>query len=383
MLKFWNNQKARGIFFQLLGLIIIFVLAFFFISNIGENLEKKGMSFGFDFLNRVSGFEISESLIAYGSEDTYARAFLVGILNTLKVAFVGNILAVFLGGIIGVARLSKNLLLAKITQGYVGLVRNVPLLLQLFFWYAVFTEILPNVRNALNPMKGVFLSNRGIMLPLIEYHPLYLFIALCVLLILVGGCFFRAYVKKVQERTGRWIPYLPITLAALCVIPLLIWLVGGMPLTFDFPKVAGFNFSGGMGLSPEFISLLLGLVIYTSAFIAEIVRSGIQSIDKGQIEAANALGLKPLSILMLIVLPQAFRSIIPPLTSQLLNLTKNSSLAVAIAYPDFVNIANTTMNQTGQSIEVILLIIGVYLCFSLITSLFMNWFNKKMSLVER
>jgi len=382
-MRFWDDRKNRAKVYQLLALLAVMALGLFFYSNTKANLEKQNIATGFHFFNRVAGFEISESLIEYNSEDSYLRALKVGVLNTLKVSIIGNILAVILGVFIGVCRLSKNWPLAKLAQGYIETIRNIPLLLQLFFWYALFTEILPGVRQALNPMPGVYLSNRGVMLPSLEYNPVFFYMGVSVIFTMILGYFLKRYAKKVQDQSGKQFPHVLYTVLVLLFLPLLIWLVGGMPLEFNLPKLQGFNFSGGVSISPEFISLLLGLVLYTSAFIAEIVRSGIQSVKKGQEEAAKALGLKSYLVLTLVILPQALRVIIPPLTSQLLNLTKNSSLAVAIAYPDFVNIANTTMNQTGQAIELISLIILVYLSFSLLTSLFMNWFNKKMALVER
>jgi general L-amino acid transport system permease protein len=382
-MRFWDDQKKRAIVYQILALLAVIALGLFFYTNTKTNLEKQNIATGFNFFNQVAGFEISESLIEYDSEDSYLSALKVGILNTLKVSIIGNILAVILGIFIGVCGLSKNWPLAKLAKGYIEVIRNIPLLLQLFFWYAIFTEILPGVRQALNPMPGVYLTNRGVSFPSVEYSPIFLYMGVSVIFTMILGYFLKRYAKKVQDESGKQIPHVLYTTLVLIILPLLIWLIGGMPLNLDIPKLQGFNFSGGLNISPEFISLLMGLVLYTSAFIAEIVRSGIQSVKKGQEEAAKALGLRPYLVLTLVILPQALRVIIPPLTSQLLNLTKNSSLAVAIAYPDFVNIANTTMNQTGQAIELITLIILVYLSFSLLTSLFMNWFNKKMALVER
>jgi len=382
-MRFWDDQKNRAIVYQVLALLAVLGLGLFFYSNTQTNLEKQNIATGFNFFNQVAGFEISESLIEYNSEDNYLRALKVGVLNTLKVSILGNILAVILGIFIGICRLSKNWPLSKLAQGYVETIRNIPLLLQLFFWYAMFTEILPGVRQALNPVPGVFLSNRGVMFPSLEYSPIYLYMGISIFFAIIFGYFLKKYAGKVQDQTGKQIPYVLYSIVLLITLPLIIWLIGGRPLVSNLPTLQGFNFSGGLNLSPEFLSLLLGLVLYTSAFIAEIVRSGIQSVKKGQEEAAKALGLKPFQVLSKVILPQALRVIIPPLTSQLLNLTKNSSLAVAIAYPDFVNIANTTMNQTGQAIELITLIIFVYLTFSLLTSFFMNWFNKKMALVER
>ena len=330
-MRFWDDQKKRALVYQLLALLAVIALGLFFYTNTKTNLEKQNIATGFHFFNQVAGFEISESLIEYNSEASYLAALKVGILNTLKVSIIGNILAVILGIFIGVCRLSKNWPLAKLAQGYIETIRNIPLLLQLFFWYAIFTEILPGVRQALNPMPGVYLSNRGVIFPSLEYNSIYFYMGVSVIFTMILGYFLKRYAKKVQDESGKQIPHVLYTTLVLLVLPLLIWLIGGMPLKLNLPELQGFNFTGGLNISPEFISLLMGLVLYTSAFIAEIVRSGIQSVKKGQEEAAEALGLKSYLVLTLVILPQALRVIIPPLTSQLLNLTKNSSLAVAIA----------------------------------------------------
>ena len=381
--SFFNDPKKRAWIFQALTILTVFFIGYYLVGNTRANLEKQNIATGFDFLSREAGFEMSESVIEFSSEQTYQRALIAGVLNTLKTAFLGNFLAIFLGIIIGVSRLSNNWLLSKISQVYVESIRNIPLLLQLFFWYALFTEIFPNVRQALNPISGMFLSNRGITIAIPKEHFIHPYMLIGFFLSLVGLYFFFKFLKKKQEKFGKSMaPFFP-SLLIILVPMTIIWLIGGAPTALDVPKLGGFNFAGGYTFSPEFCSLLLGLVLYTSAFIAEIVRSGILSVTKGQTEAAKSLGLKPSFILVLITLPQALRVIIPPLTSQLLNLTKNSSLAVAIAYPDFVSVANTTMNQTGQAIEMISLIILTYLSMSLATSLFMNWYNKRMALVER
>jgi general L-amino acid transport system permease protein len=304
-------------------------------------------------------------------------------LNTIKVSFVGIVVTMILGTIIGVARLSSNWLVAKIAAVYIEVMQDLPILLQLLFWYAIFYETLPSPRGAICPGAGIYLCNRGVAFTIPEAHPahLYMFIAFllgCVIVYLI-----RRWAKKRHEATGQPFPVARISLAILIGLPLIVWVAGGAPLKMDAPKLVGFNFQGGLTVSPEFMALLLGLVLYTSAFVAEVVRAGIQSVTKGQREAAMAIGLRPTMVLNLVILPQALRVIIPPLTSQMLNLTKNSSLAVAIGYPDFVSVANTTINQTGQSIEGVALIMAVYLLFSLSTSAFMNWYNKRVALVER
>ncbi len=308
---------------------------------------------------------------------------MVGVLNTLKVAFIGIILTTILGTIVGIARLSSNWLISKIAGVYIEVLQNIPVLLQLFFFYSLFSEILPGPRQALNPMDGVFLCNRGFYYSIPADHPVFFYMGLSFILAIILSYFIRRKSKKLQDQTGKTLPVIRISALILFLLPFLTWLIGGAPTELDVPKLAGFNIEGGSNFSPEFGALLSGLVIYTSAFVAEVVRAGIQSVSSGQTEAAESLGLKQGMILNLIILPQALRVIIPPLTSQLLNLTKNSSLAVAIGYPDFVFVANTTINQTGQAIEGVAMIMVVYLSFSLLTSVFMNWYNKKMALVER
>jgi general L-amino acid transport system permease protein len=312
----WRSARGKRIAYQAAALAGALLVAWFLISNTMNNLEERRIASGFGFLQREAGFEIGESaLLTYSASDSYLRALVVGLTNTLAIAMVGIVLATGLGTVIGLCRLSRNFLLRNLSAGYVEFVRNVPLLVQLFFWYAVITEALPQAREALSPLPGVFLSNRGIFFP-----------------------------------------------------------------TFSsVPELQGFNFAGGAALSPEFAALLVGLAIYTAAFIAEIVRAGILAVDRGQTEAAHALGLSRVQTLKRIVLPQALRVIVPPMTSQYLNLTKNSSLAVAIGYPDLVSIANTTMNQTGQAIEGIAVIMAVYLTISLSISGFMNWYNARVA----
>jgi general L-amino acid transport system permease protein len=359
------------------------LLAWYLVSNTLANLEKQAISSGFGFLQKESSFEIGESLISYSAASSYGRALVVGALNTLKVAFIGIVITLILGTILGVARLSTNWLVSKIAAIYIEVMQDIPVLLQLFFWYAIFYESLPSPRQALNPIYGLFLCNRGVVFAVPESHPAhkYMFLALIVACVVVY--FIRRWAKKRQEQTGQIFPIFRVSVAIILGFPLVTWFVFGAPTTMDVPRLVGFNFKGGTTLSPEFIALLLGLVLYTAAFVAEVVRAGIQSVSKGQREAAMSIALRPNQVLNLVILPQALRVIIPPLTSQMLNLTKNSSLAVAIGFPDFVSVANTTMNQTGQSIEGVALIMAVYLIFSLSTSAFMNWYNKKVALVER
>lgn len=379
----WNDPDVRSIVYQAVALILVVTIGWFLVSNTLHNLSIRNISTGFDFLSRESGFAIGESPIAYGPENTYARAILVGLLNTIRVAVVGIVLATILGTIIGIARLSKNWLIAKLSMIYVEVIRNIPLLLQLFFWYAIITESMPGPRQALNLLPGVFVSNRGVKVPAPTDHFAYDLAAIGFLLAILLIILVVRYARKRQDATGLAFPVYRTGIALLVGMPFIGWLIGGAPLELDVPKLQGFNFVGGATLSPEFAALLFGLVLYTAGFIAEVVRSGIQAVNYGQWEAASALGLSRGQTLRLIVLPQSLRVIIPPMTSQYLNLTKNSSLAVAIGYPDIVSIANTTLNQTGQAIEGILIIMAVYLCISLSISLFMNWYNKHIALVER
>ena len=359
------------------------LLAYYLVSNVLINLQKQKIATGFGFLRKEASFEIGESLISYSAASTYGRALLVGVLNTIKVAFIGVVITILLGTIIGVARLSTNWLVSKLATLYVEVMQDIPVLLQLFFWYAIFYETLPSPQQALNPGAGIYMSNRGVAFTIPEAHPAYKYMLLTFLV----GCLIvyviRRWARKRQERTGQLFPTFRVGIAILFGLPFITWLAFGTPLKMDAPKLVGFNFEGGVMVSPEFIALLMGLILYTAAFVAEVVRAGIQSVSKGQREAAMSIGLRPTFVLNLVILPQALRVIVPPLTSQMLNLTKNSSLAVAIGYPDFVSVANTTMNQTGQSIEGVALIMAVYLFFSLSTSAFMNWYNKRVALVER
>lgn len=382
-IPFLNDPKIRSIIYQILTIGMIGLLGYYLFSNTVENLNRQSIATGFGFFEKEASFEIGESLIPYSAADTYGKALFVGVLNTIKVAFIGIVLTVILGTFLGIARLSKNWLVSKLAAVYIEVMQDIPILLQLFFWYSFFYDILPPTREALEPMKGVFMSNRGLVFAVPEGHPAYKYMAISFIAGCIAVYFLRKWAKKRQEKTGQIFPVFLCSIAIILGLPLVTWLFSGAPHKMNVPELVGFNFQGGLNMSPEFGALLLGLVLYTAAFVAEIVRAGIQAVSKGQTEAAMSVGLKPGQILNLVILPQALRVIIPPLTSQMLNLTKNSSLAVAIGFPDFVSVASTTINQTGQAIEGITMIMVVYLCFSLLTSLFMNWYNKKMALVER
>lgn len=379
----WRDARLRRALAQGLVLAGLAAGAWALGRNMAEALRDQGVASGFAFLGQESAFAIDDALLPYTAEDTFGRALLVGLVNTLVVSLVGNALAVCLGTCLGVARLSRNRLAAGASRIYVDVARNVPLLLQLFFWYTLVTELAPPVREALEPLPHVFVSQRGVAVPVPVAAPVHAWMvpALLAGLALLAVLWRRGGARR--RETGRSPPALWAALALPAVLPLAVWAAWGAPADLDVPRLEGFNFRGGLVLSTEFFALLAGLVFYTSAFVAEIVRCGIQSVDRGQWEAARSVGLSPPQVLALVVLPQALRVVVPPLTSQMLNLTKNSSLAVAIGYPDLVNVANTTSNQTGQAVECIAVVMLIYLSFSLATSLFMNWYNHATRLVGR
>ncbi|KJR98843.1 MAG: amino acid ABC transporter permease [Desulfobulbaceae bacterium BRH_c16a] len=382
-IPFLRDPAKLAILYQFLTVVGVGLLSYYLIGNTLANLERQSISTGFGFLEREAAFEIGETLIRYGAADSYGRALTVGFLNTLTVAFIGIVLTVLLGTFLGIARLSSNWLVAKLSSWYIEFFQDIPILLQLFFWYAFFYEILPSPREALNLMPGVFVCNRGLIFGVPHWHDAFKYAAAAFIVAWVLIFFIRRWAEQRQAATGRIFPLIRCSLALLIGLPLLAWWLSGAPTAMNVPQLTGFNFKGGISISPEFTALLLGLVLYTAAFVAEVVRAGIQSVGKGQREAAMSIGLKPAHVLNQVILPQALRVIVPPLTSQMLNLTKNSSLAVAIGYPDFVSVAGTTINQTGQAIEGVALIMIVYLVFSLSTSAFMNWYNKKIAIVER
>jgi len=380
---FFNDPAKRSILYQLGVMLIFGLLGYYLLANTMANLERQAIATGFGFLEKESSFEIGESLIPYSAANTYARALLVGVINTLVVSFIGIILTVILGTFIGVARLSTNWLVSRLAAVYIEVFQDIPVLLQLFFWYAFFYEILPSPRQAISLVAGVFLSNRGLVFAVPESHPAHKYMLIALIVGCVAVYLIRHWAKQRQDRTGQIFPVFYVSVAILMGLPLMVWWLSGAPTAMDVPVLSGFNFQGGINISPEFTALSLGLILYTAAFVAEVVRAGIQAVSHGQTEAAMSIGLKSGQILNLVILPQALRVIIPPLTSQMLNLTKNSSLAVAIGYPDFVSVAGTTINQTGQAMEGVALMMVVYLFFSLTTSAFMNWYNKRVALVER
>ena len=381
---FWNDPDKRALIFQVVVLAAVFAFFAYIFSNTLHNLEKRGISTGFDFLNNEAGFGILMSLIPYDETYTFGRTFLVGLLNTILVSFLGIIFATILGFIIGIARLSNNWLVAKIASVYIETFRNIPLLLQILFWYFAMLPLLPHPRQSVNFGDAFFLNSRGFYMPAPVFESPFLWVLAAIIIAIIAVVMLVRWAHRRQEQTGQQFHSFWVSLAILVALPLVAYIATGMPLSWNLPELKGFNFTGGMTIIPELAALLLALSIYTAAFIAEIVRSGIQAVSHGQTEAAHALGLRPGKTLQLVIIPQAMRVIIPQLTSQYLNLTKNSSLAAAVGYPDLVAVfAGTTLNQTGQAVEIIFMTMMVYLTISLLISLFMNWYNKKMALVER
>ncbi len=378
------DPRWRSIAFQLLLCAVIVWLAYSAVTNAAENLARARIATGFGFWNSTAGFDISQHLIPYTTQSTYGRAFWVGLLNTLLVSFLGIILASIIGFTIGILQLSKNVLVAKLARGYVEVVRNLPLLLQLLFWYNAVLKALPVLRDSISIPGGMFLNNRGLFLPKPVFAPGFEAVPVALVLGIAAAIGFRIWAKRRQALTGQQAPVFTIGALLIVVPPLLALALTGFPVSFDFPEMGRFNIRGGIEILPEFAALLFGLSIYTAAFIAEVVRAGIQAVSHGQTEAAYSLGLRPGPTLRLIVIPQAMRVIVPPLTNQYLNLTKNSSLAVAIGYPDLVQIfTGTVLNQTGQAVEVVTITMAVYLTISLVTSGLMNLYNRRIALVER
>jgi general L-amino acid transport system permease protein len=383
------DPKLRAIVYQVVLTVVVVFVVYMAASNAVANLRAARIASGFGFLNTTSGFDINQTLIPYSAAgSTYGEAFIVGLLNTLVVAVIGIFFATILGFTIGIARLSKNWMIAKLAMVYVEVIRNLPLLLQLLFWYVAVLAALPGPRQAVNVGDAFFLSNRGLLLPAPILHTGAWLIPAAFVIGIVATFVFARWAKRQQEATGQQYPVGLAALGLILGLPILVWLLiallVGNPITFDVPRLQGFNFRGGMQVFPEFVALLVGLTTYTAGFIAEVVRAGILAVSKGQTEAASALGLRPGHTLRLVVIPQAMRVIIPPLTSQYLNLTKNSSLAVAIGYPDLVQIfMGTVLNQTGQAVEVVAITMAVYLTISLATSAVMNVYNRRMAIVER
>ncbi|MDI7863991.1 amino acid ABC transporter permease [Rhizobiaceae bacterium n13] len=385
----WNmrsliyDPKFRSYFFQAITILLLVAIVWWIADNTIENLQRSNTASGFQFLSSRAGFDIGQSLIGYSSDATYGRALLVGLLNTLLVAVTGIITATIIGFVVGIGRLSHNWLIAKLCTVYVEVFRNIPPLLVIFFWYSGVLAVLPQPRESLALPFSMFLNNRGLAFPKPIFGDGFWLVSVALLIGIVAAMFVTRWAHQRQDRTGQQFPSIWASIALILGLPALTFLAIGSPLTFDYPVAGRFNLTGGSVIGPEFASLYLALSFYTAAFIAEIVRAGILGVSKGQTEASAALGLKPAKITRLVVVPQAMRIIIPPLTSQYLNLTKNSSLAIAIGFADLVAVGGTILNQTGQAIEVVAIWMIVYLSLSILTSIFMNWFNARMALVER
>jgi general L-amino acid transport system permease protein len=379
----WRSKAFRNVVFQVVALALVVAAAAYLVHNTLLNMRVRGIQSGFDFITQPAGFSIGESIVPFDSAESYAKAFAVGLSNTLRVAIVGVVLATLLGTLVGIGRLSHNFLVRSLCGAYVEIFRNVPLLLQLFIWYFVLTELLPPIETALQPVAGVYFSKNGLQYPIpswAEGH--WLTLAGLAAGALAAWAWSRS-ARRHLFATGLQRPVFWPGLAIIVAGGIAGWALGGMPAGLDLPEKTEINVVGGGAVTPEFLTMLIGLTIYTASYIAEIVRGGIQAVPFGQHEAAAALGLsRPLEI-RLVQLPQALRVIIPPLTSQYLNLTKNSSLAVAVGYPDLVSISNTSLNQTGRAIECIALVMACYLTLSLLTAAFMNFYNKRSLLKER
>ncbi len=380
----WNDPKIRAIVFQALLIGVVVMFGLYLINNTLYNMEQRGISTGFSFLEKESGFGVTQSLIDYDETHSYGRTFFVGLLNTVLVSVLGIFFATLLGFVMGVARLSTNWLVARVATAYIEIFRNIPLLLQIFFWYFAVGINFPRPRESLALGETFFLNNRGLFMPRPVAEDGFGLVVGALVLAIVLVIVMVRWAHRRQDATGQPFHTVWASLGLLVGLPLVAFVAAGNPLTWEYPELRGFNFKGGLSVLPELFALTLALTVYTGTFIAETVRAGIQSVSHGQTEAARALGLRESTLLQLIIIPQAMRVIIPPLTSQYLNLTKNSSLAAAIGYPDLVAVfAGTTLNQTGQAVEIIAMTMAVYLTLSLSISLFMNWYNAKMALRER
>jgi general L-amino acid transport system permease protein len=380
----WRNEQSRGILIQIFVLAGVFALFSWLISNVISNFASLNKGFGFDFLLLPAGYDINQTLIEYTNRSTHLQAAVVGLLNTFLVAAVGVVLATLLGFILGVARLSRNWLVSKLAYIYIEFTRNVPVLLHILLWHGIIVNTMPHPRNALTIGEVLFLTNRGLYVPkpIAETGIWLVWLGFVAALFFSVG--FARYARARQHQSGVQLPVFRINLAICILLPLLAFFAAGQPISLSFPALKGFNFRGGIQLPPEFVALTFALSIYTAAFIGEIVRAGIIAVDKGQREAAEAIGLRPSQVMNEVILPQARRIIIPPLTSQYLNLTKNSSLAIAIGYMDILaTLGGITLNQTGREMETMLMVMGIYLIISLLISAFMNWYNSRVRLVGR
>lgn len=382
---FLNNPQNRAIIYQVAALLFVIFLAYYFTTNMFENIDKRGITTGFAFLDNIAGFGISQSLIPYSdATSTFYDVFIVGLLNTLLVSFIGVILASVIGLLIGVGRLSQNYLVSRLSIVYIETFRNIPILLQILFWYNVVLAALPSPRQSFSYLDSFFLNNRGLLTPQPIFESGSGFILVAFILAIVGVIFLARWAKKRHDLTGEEFPIVKVSIAIIVLAPTLLYFITGQPITAVYPELKGFNFRGGLTIIPELLALIFALSIYTATYIAEAVRAGIEAVPSGQKEAAKALGLKDHVILRKVVLPQALRVIIPPVINQYLNLVKNSSLATAIGYPELVTLfSGTTLNQVGQAIEIILMTMAVYLTISIVISLVLNWVNAKMAIKGR
>ena len=384
MPAFLRDEKIRGILYQLITITLFVAFLFYIAQNTAHNIEQRGIKTGFGFLNSTAGFDITETPIPYTPSSTHLRVFEVGLLNTLIVSAWGIFLSSLLGLIIGVGRLSNNWLINRLSAVYIETFRNIPVLLQILFWYNVVLAMLPSVRQSIDIFGVFFINNRGLFMPKAILEDGSWVVGLSFVLAIVLSYFIHRWAKKRHDETGEYFPTIWVSLALIIILPLIAYYISGKPIAFEYPKLHGFNFQGGKTWTPEFMALLFALSIYTATFIAEAIRSGIEAVPKGQKEAARSLGLTPIQELRFVVLPQAVRIAIPSIINQYLNLIKNSSLAAAIGYPELVTIfAGTSLNQTGQALEILLITMLTYLIISLIVSLILNWFNAKMKIKER
>ncbi len=380
----WTDKKSRQIIIQFVVIVTVLSLLGFFIRNTANNLELLGREAGYGFLLTPANYDINQHLIEYSSRSSHLTATLVGLINTGLVAFCGIILATIIGFVAGVARLSSNFLVNRITYVFVEFSRNVPVLLWILLWHGVIVHNLPHPRQAVAVADTYFLSNRGFYVPKPLFEPNFLWVWIAIAIAIIGAIIIARISKQKQERTGERFPVVWINTSLVVLLPIIVFWISGRPASLEFPQFAGFNFKGGLVLTPEFIALTFALSVYTGAFIAEIVRAGILSVSHGQTEASYALGLKPNWTMRLVILPQALRVIVPPMISQYLNLTKNSSLAIAVGYMDIVaTIGGISLNQTGRALECMSIVLAIYLILSLSISALMNLYNRKIALVER
>jgi len=383
-LNFFSDERFRSIFFQTLVVGLFALGIFFIVQTTAYNLEKRNIATGWRFLSDPAGFDISFSpFLEFKSTDTHLKVYFVGVLNTLLVSITGCVAATILGFLVGIIRLSSNWLLSRISYIYVEFTRNVPLLLQIILWYSILIQ-LPRVKQSLQILDVFYISNRGLYSPRPIFESGFTYIFIAIILALISSFFIRRWAKKRQDSTGEQYPVLYTSFGLIFIIPLILFFILGSPMSFEYAEMKGFNFKGGLVIRPEFIAMFLALSIYTAAFISETVRAGILSVTKGQREASAALGLKQSWIMRLIIIPQALRVIVPPLTSQYLNLTKNSSLGIAVGYADLVHgFGGISLNQTGQAIECMVIVMATYLTISLTISFFMNIYNRSIQFKEK